>query len=63
MFIQDNTITLAHFDEPCMQNYRYIMETQFNEVKHESKMRLFNTHTHISERRGYELKPLVSRLR
>ena len=30
------------------------METRFHELEHESKMGLFKTYSHTSERRGYE---------
>ena len=37
-----------------MQKYGKVMGTRFHELEHESKMRLFKTHFHTSERRGYK---------
>lgn len=37
-----------------MQKYGQFGEAPLHELKHESKMRLFKTHSHISEWRGYE---------
>ena len=37
-----------------MQKYGKFMETRFHELEHESKIRLLKTHSHTSERRGYE---------
>ena len=51
--IQGNSITLAH-SEPHMQKYGKFVETRLHEIEHESKMRLFKTHSHTSERRGYQ---------
>ena len=54
--IHGNAITLAHSDEPHV--YAEIWESswkpRFHELEHESKMRLLKTHSHTSERRGYE---------
>ena len=50
--IQDNTITLAHSDEPSIK-YGKFVETRFYEPEHKSKMWLLKTHSHTSERRGY----------
>ena len=52
--IQDNTITLAHSDGPYVQKHGKIHGTRFHELEHELKMRLFKTHSHTSERIGYE---------
>ena len=30
------------------------MRTRFDELEHESEMRLLKTHSHTTERRGYE---------
>ena len=37
-----------------MHKYVKFVETRFHELKHEPKMRLLKTHSHTSERRGYE---------
>ena len=37
-----------------MQKYGKFMQTRFHEPKHESKMRLLKSHSHTSERQGYE---------
>ena len=37
-----------------MQKYGNFMETRFRELEHESNMRFLKTHSHTSERRGYE---------
>ena len=54
--IQGHTITLAHSDEPYIHIYGNFMETRFHElfIEHESKLRLLKTHSHNSERQGYE---------
>ena len=35
--------------------YGKFMETRFRDLEHESKMRFLKTHSHTSERRGYEV--------
>ena len=37
-----------------MQKCGKFMETRFNVLEHELKMRLLETHSHTSERRDYE---------
>ena len=37
-----------------MQKCGRFVETRFHELEHESKMRLLKTHSHTSERRGYQ---------
>ena len=54
--IHGNAITLAHSDE--LHVYAEIWENswkrRFHELERESKTRLLKTHSHTSERRGYE---------
>ena len=52
------TITLAHPDEPHIYEkiWEILQKFRFHLIEHESKMRLLKTHSHTSERLGYEAR-------
>ena len=52
--IRSITIALAHSDESYMQKYWKFVETPTLRARHESNMRLLETHSNTSERRGNE---------
>ena len=60
---QENTITLAHPDEPYMQKCEDSGKHRFHGLEHDSKIRLFTTYSHTSTLRGDSARPTPLSLR